>query len=37
MTRAAAKFQAVYQGVRETVAAGTMLPHDGRFMTGEDA
>jgi hypothetical protein len=37
MTQANARFQAVYQGVRETVAGGVVLPWKGRFMTGESA
>ena len=37
MARANARFQQVYQGVRETVANGTVLPHQGRWITGEDA
>jgi hypothetical protein len=37
MTRANARFQQVYQGVRETVSAGTVLPFNGRWVTGESA
>lgn len=32
-----AKFMAIYDAVIETVAGGTKLPHDGRWMTGESA
>ena len=37
MVRANARFQTVYQGVRETVAGGTVLPFNGRWITGESA
>lgn len=37
MTRANARFQQTYQGVRETVAGGTVLPFKGRWITGESA
>jgi hypothetical protein len=37
MTRANARFQQVYQGVRETVSGGTVLPFRGRWITGESA
>ena len=37
MARANAQFQQVYQGVRETVANGTVLPYQGRWITGESA
>ncbi len=37
VSRADARFQALYQGVRETAASGTVLPFRGRFITGESA
>ena len=37
MARANLRFQSVYQGVRETVSNGTVLPNHGRWITGETA
>lgn len=37
VTTASNRFQSAYQGVRETVSNGTVLPFRGRFMTGESA
>ena len=37
MTAAAAKFKQTYAGVIENAAQGVVMPHHGRFMTGDSA